>query len=102
MRYWPGARVWPCRRRAAEPGSTTCLAIEWFFWRRRAERVLGILRELDTLAASLRGHPVLINAIAEEHERESSIAQATHTMAVFEAMWKSARNGSVEEVVHQP
>lgn len=43
-----------------------------------------------------------VDAIAENREPESSIAQATHTMAVFEAMWKSADSGKVEEVTYQP
>ncbi len=43
-----------------------------------------------------------VDAIAERREPESSIARATHTLAVFEAMWTSAQTGRVEEVEYQP
>ncbi len=42
------------------------------------------------------------SAIRESRPAESNISQATHTMAVFEAMWESAHGGGEVAVRYQP
>jgi predicted dehydrogenase len=42
------------------------------------------------------------SAIREARPAESNISQATHTMAVFEAMWESAHGGGEVAVRYQP